>query len=176
MRGKLFALIDGVKAGGITPAHAGKTPASRRRCRRCRDHPRACGENLSARRLSLIRRGSPPRMRGKHDFRNHRSRDSGITPAHAGKTAIYAVLKGGQRDHPRACGENFTRMSCTRISTGSPPRMRGKRERLVERHHNHGITPAHAGKTISHTYLDIFARDHPRACGENTSERAYFRG
>ena len=39
-----------------------------------------------------------------------------------------------------------------------------------------GITPACAGKTGQAS--DAFKRawDHPRVCGENTSEMAYFRG
>ena len=39
-----------------------------------------------------------------------------------------------------------------------------------------GITPAHAGKTDVLAVIGIIVGDHPRACGENTSERAYFRG
>ena len=39
-----------------------------------------------------------------------------------------------------------------------------------------GITPAHAGKTIPCHRFRLLSRDHPRACGENTSEMAYFRG
>ena len=38
------------------------------------------------------------------------------------------------------------------------------------------ITPAHAGKTLEAERLYTEMADHPRACGENTSEMAYFRG
>ena len=38
------------------------------------------------------------------------------------------------------------------------------------------ITPAHAGKTIRSGEEEHLFEDHPRACGENTSETAYFRG
>ena len=51
---------------GITPAHAGKT-ASGLPPEECdRDHPRACGENERKLEEEELKRGSPPRMRGKH--------------------------------------------------------------------------------------------------------------
>ena len=31
------------------------------------------------------------------------------------------------------------------------------------------ITPAHAGKTDSFNFADLMLRDHPRACGENST-------
>ena len=54
--------------------------------------------------------------------------------------------------------------------------MRGKlsearASRVAER-----ITPAHAGKTLFRALGEQRNADHPRACGENTSEMAYFRG
>ena len=54
--------------------------------------------------------------------------------------------------------------------------MRGKRGDEKELVVVAGITPAHAGKTRTMPLLVRKAGDHPRACGENTSERAYFRG
>ena len=52
-----------------------------------------------------------------------------------------------KRDHPRACGEN--------VQIDLPTLMLD------------GITPAHAGKTISKALLTYGYKDHPRACGEN---------
>ena len=51
---------------GITPAHAGKTPLYPEDDRGIGDHPRACGENWTTCIRRWERRGSPPRMRGKH--------------------------------------------------------------------------------------------------------------
>ena len=62
------------------------------------------------------------------------------------------------------------------MQQGSPPRMRGKRLLGLPEVPREGITPAHAGKTRSCASPAPRFRDHPRACGENTSERAYFRG
>ena len=91
--------------------------------------------------------GSPPRMRGKPVVKNASSRDSGITPAHAGKT----FRAGGKAQCP----------------AGSPPRMRGKLRGGGCAFMMVGITPAHAGKTTRCCAIGAPPQDHPRACGEN---------
>ena len=167
MRGKRGGSGEKGALGGITPAHAGKTPTSLPDKVGGRDHPRACGENTVTRTIHGRERGSPPRMRGKPIFAVFVFWLFGITPAHAGKTNLRRKAKPRPRDHPRACGENaFSRASLMR-PLGSPPRMRGK-----QGGHDHirrvcGITPAHAGKTRTHNYRYDSWRDHPRACGEN---------
>ena len=167
MRGK-----PGVSAGfriteGITPAHAGKTRCARLWCGCIRDHPRACGENkwggggsgnggdhpracgeneLSGA-VEVSGEGSPPRMRGKLEKGDYPNLDSGITPAHAGKTAHPSRRACWRWDHPRACGENTMNSYQAGKKLGSPPRMRGKPLTLRVILSLMGITPAHAGKT-----------------------------
>ena len=51
---------------------------------------------------------------------------TGITPAHAGKTASGLPPEECDRDHPRACGENMQEIRIFESAEGSPPRMRGK--------------------------------------------------
>ena len=51
-------------------------------------------------------------------------------------------------------------------SSGSPPPMRGKGARPRPAPCGVGITPAHAGKSISVLLLSRLAEDHPRPCGE----------
>ena len=106
-------------------------------------------------------------MRGKLETVALRGEQPRITPAHAGKTTEQQGSGIGRADHPRACGENDC-MSYTRLkSSGSPPRMRGKRRQTIDNNGGARITPAHAGKT-SAFFTYIFRRtDHPRACGEN---------
>ena len=55
--------VDGV-AVGIIPARAGSRSCHRRRPRHARDHPRACGEQLSRRGRHAVETGSSPRVRG----------------------------------------------------------------------------------------------------------------
>ena len=106
MRGKLRACLAVAQGRRITPAHAGKTAEVDANERAFRDHPRACGENRRIQACRFRLKGSPPRMRGKLDQLHCRAQCAGITPAHAGKTAICPEYEPGKEDHPRACGEN----------------------------------------------------------------------
>ena len=49
---------------------------------------------------------------------------------------------------------------------GSPPRMRGILQGPVGQLLQLGITPAHAGNTLSLLSCLVYVEDHPRACGE----------
>ena len=146
MRGKVACPASTAGAVGITPAHAGKSPALRCKSGWTRDHPRACGEKQGAQRRAEGQRGSPPRMRGKEMNEFKKSLDAGITPAHAGKRKGFEPYGQGTQDHPRACGEKAG--GNRRSSLGV------------------GITPAHAGKRYRHNSFQALRRDHPRACGE----------
>ena len=89
----------------ITPARAGKRPAttSTRKC--TWDHPRACGEKYLAFAMNMLMVGSPPRVRGKATQERCGRAARGITPARAGKSAARRVQRKRRADHPRACGE-----------------------------------------------------------------------
>ena len=106
-----------------------------------------CGENLSGYWKSLKIRGSPPRVRGKLNFRGFHILLNGITPACAGKTGHLHACEPPAGDHPRVCGEN-----------SSVP----ERKSISSR-----ITPACAGKTNGPCPPRDREQDHPRVCGEN---------
>ena len=114
-------------------------------------------------------------MRGKHYNRNCGSRAYGITPAHAGKTAMPKKHVTFGEDHPRACGENGMHKSRVRTAAGSPPRMRGKPTKKMCPAPCIRITPAHAGKTAMPKKHVTFGEDHPRACGENGMHKSRVR-
>ena len=156
MRGKQILIPKMTMDGRITPAHAGKTRAGFHHHLHSPDHPRACGENLICADCQISGCGSPPRMRGK--------RGKGV------------VRNCRNLDHPRACGENITTILQSIYAIGSPPRMRGKPVQRMRLASAPRITPAHAGKTDGVTGAQKTGGDHPRACGENTSEMLYFRG
>ena len=88
VRGKRAMKRQGVKAGGITPACAGKTFKMHYFAFSARDHPRVCGENSHSVLPSASVLGSPPRVRGKPAFSLTASSNVRITPACAGKTGI----------------------------------------------------------------------------------------
>ena len=87
-------------------------------------------------------------MRGKVSFHSEIGAESGITPAHAGKSTNKDIKFGFGRDHPRACGEKPTFEPATVMTLGSPPRMRGKVGYAQLCACSLGITPAHAGKRL----------------------------
>ena len=70
---------------GITPAYAGKSTQRAGTYGYGGDHPRLCGEKLSAEPDKRRRRGSPPPMRGKANPDSPGAQAYRITPAYAGK-------------------------------------------------------------------------------------------
>ena len=65
-------------------------------------------------------------MRGKLGRRLSRAHAGRITPADAGKTAMFTFADADVMDHPRGCGENQGESMDAIAGRGSPPRMRGK--------------------------------------------------
>ena len=112
-------------------------------------------------------RGSPPRMRGKQEYRQTQNGATGITPADAGKTVPVCLRKQQPQDHPRGCGENQDVPATSRKTAGSPPRMRGKPSLYASANNSPRITPADAGKTPQKAAMKLMGKDHPRGCGEN---------
>ena len=87
MRGKVVTTMDGSAHRRITPAYAGKSFKFFRRGFSIWDHPRLCGEKLSALCSNDSRLGSPPPMRGKASSVAADTMIDGITPAYAGKSS-----------------------------------------------------------------------------------------
>ena len=74
-----------------------------------------------------------------------------------------------RRAHPRAYGENDSTASARSTSTGSSPRIRGKRVEPACDGDDAGLIPAHTGKTHPTCHHSSAQRAHPRAYGENAS-------
>ena len=148
MRGKRRSILYAVPKSRITPADAGKTYRCSAGYHSGKDHPRGCGENTAIAANMPINMGSPPQVRGKPDIFVILILLLGITPAGAGKTDTGISLFGGNRDHPRRCGENAARLSIRCWFAGSPPQVRGKPLSLEWALAWRGITPAGAGKTV----------------------------
>ena len=166
VRGKARSAARSLISTGITPACAGKRACRCRSRRDTRDHPRVCGEKSRCPAQSPARRGSPPRVRGKVRSSAVYCTPPRITPACAGKSQIQRGVLYTAEDHPRVCGEKTLRIDVFDASVGSPPRVRGKVHRVSVFVHDHGITPACAGKSAVLARVVIAYRDHPRVCGE----------
>ena len=151
VRGKPRESLRDIEKLRITPARAGKTRSAGMVSVAQTDHPRACGENWVFSVSEKTVRGSPPRVRGKPMLTAIPSPPHRITPARAGKTNRRSRRRPRRKDHPRACGENVFSLLSKRNATGSPPRVRGKRGKLLLIARVRGITPARAGKTCSET-------------------------
>ena len=148
-RGKRDMLWQQAGRTGLIPAHAGKTLP----------HPRHCHAD----------RGSSPLTRGKHGPARRVPRRRRLIPAHAGKTVWRRHPRRAAPAHPRSRGENGVGGSSPRLSPGSSPLTRGKREPRLQGRVPAGLIPAHAGKThVSGAVLRHIGA-HPRSRGENTT-------
>ena len=165
-RGKVPGPLQSGKEMGITPAHAGKSTSWVYPNAIIKDHPRTRGEKPSARCLPLNTVGSPPHTRGKALVLPPCPGVPGITPAHAGKRSRSLIHSPGREDHPRTRGEKFLIFTKRGRKMGSPPHTRGKDKVAGNHGVGSGITPAHAGKSNSESFIKSPRRDHPRTRGE----------
>ena len=169
VRGKRPPAHTPREPGGLTPACAGKTATTARVTPSRAAHPRVCGENRPAWPGAPTRTGSPPRVRGKQVTGNKSPETMRLTPACAGKTSGDNEMTRRIAAHPRVCGENEPTDWPVDSTSGSPPRVRGKRDSAQRRGGPRGLTPACAGKTARGSRARSGGAAHPRVCGENTS-------
>ena len=158
------------RAGGITPAYAGKSGAANLGYCNRRDHPRLCGEKADYFGVTTDYLGSPPPMRGKACFFQLGDVPAGITPAYAGKSSVVGIRRWQRWDHPRLCGEKFAPSPALSAVLGSPPPMRGKVAHNANIVNWNRITPAYAGKRTARNCGSFCLWDHPRLCGEKTKK------
>ena len=95
----------------LIPARAGKTGGVVRRIAALAAHPRAGGENSSHSSRSSAPPGSSPRGRGKRPSTKKDPRPYGLIPARAGKTHGLVTKASSKPAHPRAGGENVSRLA-----------------------------------------------------------------
>ena len=166
-RGKPGAIEELAKAGGLIPAHAGKTfcIALVENC--IRAHPRSRGENSNQRHMLGLLTGSSPLTRGKLMSLADNGVVRGLIPAHAGKTPNTYQPRTQTRAHPRSRGENNVCVGCVSHFLGSSPLTRGKQDKGQSGKIIRGLIPAHAGKTIHIVRCQANTWAHPRSRGEN---------
>ena len=148
MRGKVQLHRLTVHLTRITPAYAGKSI-----CQYVRLN---------------FRKGSPPPMRGKDCTGLVFNAGNRITPAYAGKRLTDSTEGCISWDHPRLCGEKKPLPVPRKTQLGSPPPMRGKAGKSIDKRHKSGITPAYAGKSVLGSSIITPCEDHPRLCGEKS--------
>ena len=167
-RGKRAQAQQGHLHVRLIPAHAGKTGRPYLGLPRPQAHPRSRGENRTEDLLVLLQLGSSPLTRGKRLRALSNKELQGLIPAHAGKTLSACRCYAGSPAHPRSRGENEGTVDKELSSKGSSPLTRGKRTTHSVPRKEHGLIPAHAGKTTPHTDHTPHTRAHPRSRGENS--------
>ena len=131
----------------IIPADAGSTLLFGQSDGWAEDHPRGCGEHLTAGVVGVVFSGSSPRMRGARDLPWAFRWWPGIIPADAGSTPCWAARSRPCTDHPRGCGEHRKYPELTALVSGSSPRMRGAPMGHQKEKPTGGIIPADARST-----------------------------
>ena len=126
VRGKAEVWVPRGRHMGITPAGAGKREKHIDKPNSVWDHPRRCGEKYTAPLPEQVIRGSPPQVRGKAIAMLELDGSLRITPAGAGKSLKYKIIRERIKDHPRGCGEKASISMSESSDVGSPPQVRGK--------------------------------------------------
>ena len=158
----------------VSPACAGNTGGSIRKCRHTWDHPRMRGEYFSVAKYRGFVEGSPPHARGIRRPSVPAPEMRGITPACAGNTPNLKAGDFPERDHPRMRGEYIMFAHNLGCQWGSPPHARGIPAATAFISLCSGITPACAGNTLF-TFSSLSSlRDHPRMRGEYVSTCARY--
>ena len=129
-------------------------------------HPRACGEQPYQFGHYSSRSGSSPRLRGTVLTTWGETSVDRFIPAPAGNRVVCANVDAMRAVHPRACGEQTSRLTKASRSTGSSPRLRGTggTPALVVRVDR--FIPAPAGNSHCGSAGETARSVHPRACGE----------
>ena len=136
-----------------------------------RAHPRSRGENSGSGTRERGGSGSSPLTRGKRTLWTATRSPVRLIPAHAGKTYRVKSENSAGGAHPRSRGENEKAGIPAQLGSGSSPLTRGKRGPPGRWRGRSGLIPAHAGKTLLESKLELLKRAHPRSRGENSSGR-----
>ncbi len=114
--------------------------------------------------------GTPPRLWGKLSAWISRAESSRYTPTPVGKTMKIGKRVARLAVHPHACGENGALSSSSSATTGTPPRLWGKRCAQNPLSTIPRYTPTPVGKT--HSQVSLQQRPHgtpPRLWGKRPS-------
>ena len=168
VRGTVQAADDAWQSARFIPARAGNSVTLWCLGSGRAVHPRACGEQYCSARVSTLRPGSSPRVRGTESGLLCFLCPSRFIPARAGNSCEYILKAHNVTVHPRACGEQDDTLAFTLEQTGSSPRVRGTDWRRARHHWLQRFIPARAGNRRAWLMLLAFGSVHPRACGEQS--------
>ena len=165
VRSRLLHLGVNSRNGGITSACAEQTHRFFIQSPMTRDHLRVCGADAAYRGTLAIGIGSPPRVRSRPSCASVIRTSVGITSACAEQTSAQSVTPIYSGDHLRVCGADTSFTVCKSNVSGSPPRVRSRRDGFGRDELVHGITSACAEQTASLPVNWKAETDHLRVCG-----------
>ncbi len=166
------AAAHGVQPGfapGFTPAGAGSSAWCPWPEAAWRVHPRRRGEQVMAKTITPVTKGSPPQARGAVDGAEPSVSEFGFTPAGAGSRVHSGAPSMASRVHPRRRGEQVEVAAKRRSGEGSPPQARGADPCGLDWDVHVGFTPAGAGSSGRFRATRPGVRVHPRRRGEQIS-------
>ena len=164
-RGLLLSLCVDPSNGGIIPARAGSTSATRSGGISDTDHPRSRGvyiDMLHARHPFV---GSSPLARGLQVRTVLVPEPARIIPARAGSTSLMSATYLRNWDHPRSRGVYDEEIRAAYKGGGSSPLARGLPVNRDSLRRAFRIIPARAGSTAVMTPSHVTTMDHPRSRG-----------
>ncbi len=156
-----------LRADGLIPACAGRTPNLAHRNRLATAHPRVRGEDQTRCSSAGSRSGSSPRARGGRSRQPPDRSGSGLIPACAGRTPSPRTNSPWATAHPRVRGEDGAAPRRRPSAFGSSPRARGGHRDPLRRDRGCGLIPACAGRTPCPDRRADAESAHPRVRGED---------
>ncbi len=165
-RGRPAAVHDHSATVGLTPAWAGTAENCLIRRPRRRAHPRVGGDGDDVASDTGAAAGSPPRGRGRLVGLPAHIGGDGLTPAWAGTATRSGPTATARWAHPRVGGDGVDAEMSVLYGAGSPPRGRGRPERLRNEAREAGLTPAWAGTAIGTAAVRWPEWAHPRVGGD----------
>ena len=130
----------------IIPTRVGTRRVRPRLRTRAKDHPHACGDKKSSKKIYVMPKGSSPRVWGQERQRIPTHAQTRIIPTRVGTR--YLVNKGSE------------------VGWGSSPRVWGQELLKVGFCHDGGIIPTRVGTSAMPMTPTTTVTDHPHACGD----------
>ena len=113
-----------------------------------RDHPHACGDKLIRYRLTLILRGSSPRVWGQVYQKYDGNQPVRIIPTRVGTRTAQGAVIATRKDHPHACGDKVHIALPHANGDGSSPRVWGQDICINMSDNSFRIIPTRVGTSL----------------------------
>ena len=165
MRGNPYRNGEARHMARSIPAYAGEPTAATPTATPFGVYPRVCGGTGDVARLSEMRQGLSPRMRGNRLAVDPSTASLRSIPAYAGEPTTLGPAPKPKRVYPRVCGGTVRNAGADASRKGLSPRMRGNRSFPLGMAGGHRSIPAYAGEPGDGQPAVADRRVYPRVCG-----------